>query len=251
MTPPRSSRLKEGSNALSARSRSLRSHISPNSFSSPSTATRRDPLGIRRQRFGGQFSLRRGIAWSSSQGRELDEYNKWASPGNCPRRPAASNYLLSLVSETARTHGGRATGSWRQKCGERSLAEKWTLAALLSETGFPRSWSSPPPPPHKPPGYFRKSRQAREQAHPRSQYPGPRHQAGLQSTARPVILAALFCHPPTAPSQMSVGQRPPFAPRTQTGARAHMAVRTARCARPGEGIARTPKAETGQQAGLG
>ena len=147
MTPPRSSRLKEGSNALSARSRSLRSHISPNSFSSPSTATRRDPLGIRRQRFGGQFSLRRGIAWSSSQGRELDEYNKWASPGNCPRRPAASNYLLSLVSETARTHGGRATGSWRQKCGERSLAEKWTLAALLSETGFPRSWSSPPPPP--------------------------------------------------------------------------------------------------------
>lgn len=157
---------------------------------------------------------------------------------------------MSLVSETARTHGGSATGSWRQKGGERSLAEKWTPAALLSETGFPRSWSSPLTP-NKPPGYFRKSRQPREQAHPRSQYLGPRHQAGLQSTARPVIFAALFRHPPTAPSQMSVGQRSPFAPRTQTGARAHMAVHTARCARPGERIARTPKAETGQQAGLG
>lgn len=134
---------------------------------------------------------------------------------------------MSLVSETARTHGGSATGSWRQKGGERSLAEKWTPAALLSETGFPRSWRSPLTP-NKPPGYFRKSRQPREQAHPRSQYLGPRHQAGLQSTARPVIFAALFRHPPTAPSQMSVGQRSPFAPRTQTGARAHMAVHTAR-----------------------
>lgn len=145
MTPPRSSSLNDGSHALSARSRSLRSHLSLNSFSSRSTATGRDPLGIRRQRFGGQFSLRRGIAWSSSQGRELGEYNKWASPGNCLRRPAASNYLLSLVSETARTHGGSATGSWRQKGGERSLAEKWTPAALLSETGLLRKRSPQPP----------------------------------------------------------------------------------------------------------
>ena len=76
------------------------------------------------------------------------------------------------------------------------------------EAGAPHPHPNPHPHPHKPPGCFRKRRQAREQAHPRSQYLSPRHQVGLQSTALPVILAALFSLPPSAHSTLPNVCRP-------------------------------------------
>lgn len=158
------------------------------------------------------------------------------------RRPAASSYLLSLVSETARTHGGRRVGKDPQR------KSGHPLRCCLR----PDYLESAPPTPSKPPGYFRNRRQVREQAHPRSQDPGPGSQAGLQSTARRVSLrpSSLFCHPPTAPSQMLVGQRSPFVPRTQIGA-LHTGPCALRDARAQANGSLALKRQTGQPAGRG